>query len=137
MFTLHRILFETRDPFRTDEEWSILDAIANKPSMAALLPIEHVSVKDLVKTQDVTGASIAASAPIIVLDRGDGMFVIDGHHRLRGAEERHASRIAAHVLLAPEPLTLATAAMALRVSQHDILNAMHPNDRMLYASVKD
>lgn len=132
MFTLHRILLEARDPFRTDEEWSILDAIANKPSMAASLPIEHVSVKDLVKTQDVTGASIAAVTPIIVLDRGDGMFVIDGHHRLRGAEERHALRIAAHVLVAPEPLTLVTAAATLRVSQHDILNAMHYEDRRKY-----
>lgn len=137
MHTLQRILLEMQDPFRSDEEWSILDAITNVPHLAAHLPVRQVRVKDLIETQKLTGAGITSDIPIIVLERGDGTFVIDGHHRLKSAKQRRASYIAAHVLIAHQPLTLVAAAAAMHVSQHDILNAMHPNDRARYASVRE
>lgn len=138
MITLQQILREAVNarqefyPYRSDQEWSIADALTNAPRLANGLPIEQLPVSKLVKTQSMTGPDIPPGDPIIVLDDGARLLVIDGHHRLKGAKKRNDQTIPAHVLRSSKPLTVKVAARLLGIEPATLLNAMHYEDRRKY-----
>lgn len=125
------------EPFRTEEEWAICDAMTNDPSLAGALPVENLLLDTLIPTQDMsqTGTNPMTSRPIIVFDNGLGKYVIDGHHRLKRAQQQGETSIDAYVLRSTEPMTVKSAAKLMQMSVNDLLDGMSSSDRAKFRPV--